>query len=526
MTYNLGSHKRASLQPVKVQTRPDQVLNDAGGYVFQADDMTRFDRFLILGVLSGTLYVEKEAKIEENLDLLRDMIRAGKAQAMIERAADVSLRGLAPRNDPAIITLALVLRYGSDEDKRMVAQYVPSICRTGTHILHLAKYVDDMGAWGRAPRRAISNWYTQMTPGRLAFQVAKYQNRDGWTHRDVLRLAHVKPSAENAAILKWIVKGTVPEEDESTRVICGLEKAKGAEHPEWTIKLIQEYGLSREMVMTDHLTDPGVMVELFKDMPMTAMLRNLGNYAAAGLHNVGSEVRDLTVKRLTSQADLHAGRIHPLDVAIATLIYKQGHGVLGKKTWTPAPPINRALDEAFQLSFRYQEPTGKKIVIAVDVSGSMDTQTSLSGLLSCGEAAALMAFVFTRIERDVTILRFNTTCREADWSGVRTPTEMWHMISMGGGTNMSSVFSFMTEHRVKSDLIMILSDMQTWADPTHPYEALRQYRAAINPAKFVSACVDANSYRVAAPEDMDVLDVVGFDASLPRLVQTFLTLGA
>jgi 60 kDa SS-A/Ro ribonucleoprotein len=36
----------------------------------------------------------------------------------------------------------------------------------------------------------------------------KYQSRDGWSHRDVLRKAHpVATSAQHQAIYNWMVKG-------------------------------------------------------------------------------------------------------------------------------------------------------------------------------------------------------------------------------------------------------------------------------------------------------------------------------
>lgn len=49
--------------------------------------------------------------------------------------------------------------------------------------------------WGRAHKKAIQNWYKQFEtkPDTLARLVTKYKNREGWTHKDVLRLAHPSP---------------------------------------------------------------------------------------------------------------------------------------------------------------------------------------------------------------------------------------------------------------------------------------------------------------------------------------------
>ena len=39
-------------------------------------------------------------------------------------------------------------------------------------------------------KAAISSWYFARQPKTLAMQITKYRNRCGYTHRDVLRLAH------------------------------------------------------------------------------------------------------------------------------------------------------------------------------------------------------------------------------------------------------------------------------------------------------------------------------------------------
>jgi hypothetical protein len=59
-----------------------------------------------------------------------------------------------------------------------------------------------MRGWGPALRKAIAHWYTAKTPiDRLGYQLVKYQQRGGWSHRDLFRLAHVPM---NHAVARWI----------------------------------------------------------------------------------------------------------------------------------------------------------------------------------------------------------------------------------------------------------------------------------------------------------------------------------
>ena len=54
----------------------------------------------------------------------------------------------------------------------------------------------------------MGRWYVSREAGDLALQVVKYQQRDGWSHGDLLRLAHPKtPSRDHEAIFRWILSG-------------------------------------------------------------------------------------------------------------------------------------------------------------------------------------------------------------------------------------------------------------------------------------------------------------------------------
>ena len=76
----------------------------------------------------------------------------------------------------------------------------------------------------------------------------------------------------------------------------------------------------------------------------------------------------------------------------------QGKGALGSLNWAPTPVVSDALDQAFDRSFGFVVPTGKRILVAVDVSGSMHGSACAgSKVLNCLEAGAAMAMSFVRI---------------------------------------------------------------------------------------------------------------------------------
>src|SRR5207253_6930294 len=73
-----------------------QVPNSAGGCSWEADDWTRFDRFLILGAEGGTYYIAEQDLVKQNHDALVRCIKGDgelpKLIAAFEQAKKASSR--------------------------------------------------------------------------------------------------------------------------------------------------------------------------------------------------------------------------------------------------------------------------------------------------------------------------------------------------------------------------------------------------------------------------------------------------
>src|SRR5262245_17893158 len=197
-------HATPQSQPIPGSS---QVPNSGGGYSWAVDDWTRFDRYLILGAEGGAYYIAKRQLVKHNVDASGRFIKAHGIRA-VNRIVEISDSGRAPKNDPAIFALALVVTHGDVAAKTKAFANLSKVCRIGTHLFHFAEYVNAMRGWGRGLRNAVGNWYNAKGPGELALQAIKYQQRDGWSHGDLLRLAHPKEvSREHAAIFRWMLSG-------------------------------------------------------------------------------------------------------------------------------------------------------------------------------------------------------------------------------------------------------------------------------------------------------------------------------
>ncbi len=170
-----------------------QVRNSAGSYAWAVDDWTRLQRFLILGSEGGSYYASERALTAENASATIRCIETDGLRA-VQTIVEISASGRAPKNDPALFALALAASKGDSSTRKAALDALPQVARTGTHLMHFAAFVDGMRGWGRGLRNAVGAWYNGKDAKDVAYQALKYQSRDGWSQRDLLRLAHPTPA--------------------------------------------------------------------------------------------------------------------------------------------------------------------------------------------------------------------------------------------------------------------------------------------------------------------------------------------
>lgn len=520
----------------------NQVPNSAGGYTWQLDDWARLDRFLVLGSEGGTFYVGERTLTQDNAACVARCIAADGVRT-IDRIVAISDTGRAPKNDPAIFSLAMAAKLGDEATRRAAYAALPKVCRIGTHLMHFAEYAQGFGGWGRGMRRAIGAWFNDKPATELAFQLAKYQSRDGWSNRDLLRLAHPRAaSPAHDRLFAWAVKGELPSganDDPALELIVAMEELRKLDDVLAGAKLIREKKLPRECIPTEWLKFPEVWDALLPAMPMTALIRNLATMTRVGLLTQSSHATNAVVGQLRDAARLKKARVHPIAVLAALTTYKSGHGARGSGTWQPVAKIVDALDAAFYASFGNVEPSGKRMLLALDVSGSMGCG-AVAGVpnLTPRVASAAMSLVTAATETDHAFVAFTAAASGygGKWgggeSGISTlsisPRQRLDDVVSTidklpmGGTDCALPMVWAQTHRVDVDTFVIYTDNETWAGSVHPAQALRAYREARGiPAKLVVVGMTSTGFSIADPNDAGMLDVVGFDTSTPPVIADF-----
>lgn len=534
----------------------DMVKNNAGGYVFQVSKWDFFTRFLILGTEGGTYYVQEKKMTIANAKNAIDCIKEDPKKAL-ELILDVSLKGRAVKQNPTIFALALLANEtkGDDTDfNKELKAAVTKVCRTSTMLFMYLSYVKELRGLGPSVRKSIARFYESLPVEQLDMNLVKYREREGFTHRDVMRLVHPKTKdAKRNDLFKWAVgKAEAP----AGTMAATYEQFKTLDHTKpadlkTVIAKIEADRLPREILPTPFLNVPEVWKAMLAGMPLTALIRNLGKMSSLEIFksNLIKEV-DVVVKKLTDAEYIRRSRIHPLQVLQATKVYGSGRGVKGGNTWQVNSKIMEGLDKAMELSYANVEPTGLRFLVGMDVSGSMDTPVLGMDNLSAYEASAAYVSILNRIEPNVDIVAFGSQGGSRNYS--RTQNFGWTSNNgrengltvmdvpkteridkllkrikteyyMGSGTDCALPMIYALEKKIPVDVFIITTDNESWAGTIHASQALKNYRKAMGiNAKLIVLATAATSYTIADPTDSGMLDIAGFDPSVTQVVNEFI----
>ncbi|GMT20734.1 hypothetical protein PFISCL1PPCAC_12031, partial [Pristionchus fissidentatus] len=611
-------------ETVRIEIHRLQKKNCEGYDTLAVDDVTKIKRFLILGTTGGTFYAKEQKLTMANVESLKEIIIRGQAHLILDCLKEVSLSGKSQKQESLLLSLALCSRFGvsalskasNELSKHVFYEYlremhkeatglVNHVCRTATQLFSYVAYCEMVSAdiiitkeeevekrneepghqarkrktretlekaaeaakpvpkstgWGRVMRKCIQNWYLSKTPEELAVAVTKYRSRNGWSHRDLLRLSHPIPRVDHQRIVfehifYYATKGEcqprkrlfpadscwaetvrmkytedqLAEEDTSEGLLY-LERVSSLSPytPEdeiiWSIR---HFRLTWEMIPSKHLNSKEVWKAIVERMPMLAMIRNLAKMQTVGLFKGEKKEGDKiahVVSYLTNVEALKKARIHPIQILLAKTVYDSGAGDKGSLVWTPRPELSTALEDAFYLTFQHVKKTELRYCIALDCSSSMCSKLSGS-VLNGRTASAAIAMNIMKTEDTVECITFCNKTESLPFTKESKLAEITdHMKTIKqGDTSGSLPMTWATRIGKKFDVFLIFTDNDLNGEGPSTIRALTNYRrqSGIEEAKLIVVSMAANASSIASPDDKGMMDIVGFDPSIPQIIHDF-----
>jgi 60 kDa SS-A/Ro ribonucleoprotein len=78
------------------------------------------------------------------------------------------------------------------------------------------------------------------------------------------------------------------------------------------------------------------------------------------------------------------------------------------------------------------------------------------------------------------------------------------------------------ENRIEVDTFAVITDNETYAGKSHPFQALRKYRNEMGiDARLAVFGTSGDEFTIADPRDRGMMDFVGFDSNAPKVFADF-----
>ena len=181
-------HVLRILQPLKQQRRIRADQLDPAANKMPVTPQVKLIRSLRLGLGARVGVTEAQARASF-IALVKGMLACN--VKVVEILQAIGTGPAPPKPEATLLALALCACSKVAEQQKKVGSALIAIARTPTQMFQYIACCKEVGVgWGRCQRTLVAGWYKSKKPLALAQAATKMWNRNGYTHYDVLRLAH------------------------------------------------------------------------------------------------------------------------------------------------------------------------------------------------------------------------------------------------------------------------------------------------------------------------------------------------
>ncbi|HEY1081126.1 MAG TPA: RNA-binding protein [Prosthecobacter sp.] len=483
------------------------VRNEAGGVAYAFTPRHALAQYASTGCLNQTYYATAEDQLQKMLTLCEEV-----PTDFIARTAVYCREKGLMKDTPALLCAVLAARDAERlelifprviNDAKMLRNFV-QILRSG---------VTGRKSLGSLPKRLVRKWFE----GRSDEAIFRADVGQSPSVADVIKMVHPRPQTPAREALYGYLIGRKHEASLLPSLVQEFEAWK--QNPE-----VAPPEVPFQMLTALPLNE-GHWKTIARRAPWQMTRMNLNTFARHGVFKDADLVK-LVAERLRDPDQVRRARVFPYQLLAA--YFNTGDDV--------PLVIKEALQDAMEVAVENVPAVQGKVILAPDVSGSMHSSVSgyrpgATSKVRCIDVAALVAAAFLRKNRDAAVLPFE--CKVVPVSlnpRDSVMTNAQKLCSMpGGGTNCSSVLVHLNQTRAQADLVVYVSDNESWRDtlpgparnaPTALMAEWEKFKQ-LNPAARL-VCLDIQPYAsTQAQERADILNIGGFSDSVFEIITAF-----
>ncbi|MET0751885.1 MAG: RNA-binding protein [Pyrinomonadaceae bacterium] len=495
-------------QTVKGMFTPKaDVINEAVGLAYKLTPKAALAQYAATGCFNRTFYTDASEQLEKVLELAKEL----DGEFVAKTAVYTREKGFM-KDMPALLVAVL-----STKDKALFERVFPRVIDNGKMLRNFVQIMRS-GAVGRKslgslPKRLVREWFET----RKAEQIFKQSIGAQPSIADVLKMVHPKPKdAEKEALYGYFI-GREIDADKLPEIVKAFERFKNGdtrEVPAVPFQMLTALPLQSKEWMA---------IAQNAGWQMTRM--NLNTFQRHGVFG-DAEIVELIANRLRNREAIRKAKVFPYQLLVAFKMASQ-NGKIPRE-------ITEALQDAMEIATENVPEIDGKVFVFPDISGSMQSPVTgfrkgSTSAVRCIDTAALFAAAILRKNPAAEVVPFSDDVVKAVLNprdSVMTNAEKLASLP-SGGTNCSAPLALLNQTKRKADLVIYVSDNESWVDSTRRYstgtETLKQWNLfkTRNPnAKL--ACIDIQPYaHTQASERADILNVGGFSDRIFTLVSEF-----
>ena len=481
---------------------PANGVNQAHAPAYVMSPRHQLAQYAATGCLNATYYANAETQLATVLALCEQVETTFIAQTAIYCRERGYMKDM-----PALLTAILAAK-AAPELTPVFQRVINSGKMLRTVVQILRSGAVGRKSLGTRPKKFVQAWLNAASEKELLAASVGASPSLG----DVVKMVHPKPSeAWRDAFFAWLI-GKPFANDALPVILQRFEAFKADQNlpvPDVPFQMLSSLQLSSQ-----------AWAQIARQGGWHMVRMNLNTFGRNGVYAVPGMIDVIADKLRDPEAIARAG-VFPYQLMSA---YKAASGDV-------PGAIRDALQDALELALSNVPAIEGKVVICPDVSGSM--QSPVSGYrgtattsVRCIDVAALVAAAMLRKNPDALVLPFENYVRVCDLN--RRDTVMTNARKLaaigGGGTNCSAPLVQMNQQKVKADLVIYVSDNESWIDgrtgATATMVAWAEFKTRNPQARLV--CIDCtpNSTSQAA-ERADVLNIGGFSDEVFKIIAAF-----
>jgi len=495
--------------------------NKAGGIAYKDGPKATLAQLAATGTLNKTYYTsatEQLGTVKSNLS------RVG--VTFIGQLAIFSRERGYMKDMPALLAAYLATR--GDEGREILKKVFPRVIDNGKMLRNFVQILRsgqlDRRSLGTAPRKLVRNWLDSRSDDYL-FRASVGNDP---SLADIIKMVHPRAATPQRSALYAYLIGRDYDADSLPEIVKAYEQwkaGKGDGAPP-RVDFRQLTSLPLTAVQWGQIAHDG-------GWHMVRM--NLNTFERHGVFNIKG--MDATIaKKLADAEAIRKAKVFPYQLLIAYL--STGQSLPHK--------VREALQDALETATENVPSFGDGTAVLVDNSGSMGSPiTGFRGrgattAVTCQQVAGLIAAAVVRNNKDGRVVCFADNASEPRFNprdSVLTNARKFGC--GGGGTNISAAFRHLNTKKHKGDLVILISDMETWAESgmrgfgwgyygygnrgTGPQQEWNAYKVRNPNAKLVAINLVANNgySQFKDKDDSDILKIGGFSDTMWDVISEF-----